>query len=61
MSLITTTNKHAFKEWLREYKKMFGADPIIPDYMGLVSKFLTILTDIIVISKCYFSNKASEI
>ena len=41
MSLITTTNKHAFKEWLREYKKMFGADPIIPDYMGLVSKFLT--------------------
>ncbi len=41
MSLITSTNKHAFKEWLREYKKMFGADPIIPDYMGLVSKFLT--------------------
>ena len=41
MSLITSTNKHAFKEWLREYKKMFGADPIIKDYMGLVSKFLT--------------------
>ena len=41
MSLITTTNKYAFKEWLREYKKMFGEDPIIPDYMGLVSKFLT--------------------
>ena len=41
MSLITATNKHAFKEWLREYRKMFGPDPIIKDYMGLVSKFLT--------------------
>ena len=41
MSLITTSNKHAFKEWLREYRKMFGPDPIIKDYMGLVSKFLT--------------------
>ena len=41
MSLITATNKHAFKEWLREYRKMFGPDPVIKDYMGLVSKFLT--------------------
>jgi len=41
MSLITSSNKHAFKEWLREYRKMFGSDPIIRDYMGLVSKFLT--------------------
>ena len=41
MSLITTSNKHAFKEWMREYRKMFGSDPIIKDYMGLVSKFLT--------------------
>ena len=41
MSLITASNKHAFKEWLREYRKMFGPDPIIKDYMGLVSKFLT--------------------
>ena len=41
MSLITSTTKHAFKEWLREYKKMFGPDPTIPDYMGTVSKFLT--------------------
>ena len=41
MSLITASNKHAFKEWLREYRKMFGPDPVIKDYMGLVSKFLT--------------------
>ena len=41
MSLVTASNKHAFKEWLREYRKMFGPDPIIKDYMGLVSKFLT--------------------
>ena len=41
MSLITASNKHAFKEWLREYRKMFGPDPIIKDYKGLVSKFLT--------------------
>ena len=41
MSLITASNKHAFKEWMREYRKMFGSDPIIKDYMGLVSKFLT--------------------
>ena len=41
MTLITSSNKHAFKEWLREYRKMFGPDPIIKDYMGLVSKFLT--------------------
>ena len=41
MSLITANNKYAFKEWLREYRKMFGPDPVIKDYMGLVSKFLT--------------------
>ena len=41
MTLINSTTKHAFKEWLREYKKMFGPDPTIPDYMGTVSKFLT--------------------
>ena len=41
MTLITSTNKYAFKEWLREYKTMFGPDPVIRDYMGLVSKFLT--------------------
>ena len=41
MSLINSTNKAAFKEWMREYRKMFGPDPIIRDYMGLISKFLT--------------------
>ena len=41
MTLITSTNKYAFKEWMREYRKMFGPEPLISDYMGLVSKFLT--------------------
>ena len=41
MSLITSTNKYAFKEWMREYRKMFGPSPILKDYMGTVSKFLT--------------------
>ena len=41
MTLINSSNKAAFKEWMREYRKMFGPDPIIRDYMGLISKFLT--------------------
>ena len=41
MTLITSANKDAFKEWMREYRKMFGPSPILKDYMGTVSKFLT--------------------
>ena len=41
MTLITSTTKYAFKEWMREYRKMFGPSPILKDYMGTVSKFLT--------------------
>ena len=38
---LTSNNKENFKNWLKEYKGMFGPNDIVQDYMGTVNTMLT--------------------
>ena len=38
---LTSNNKENFKNWLKEYKGMFGPNDIVKDYMGTVNTMLT--------------------
>ena len=38
---ITSNNKTSFKNWVKEYKDIFGPGHLVKDYMGLVNEFLT--------------------